>query len=567
MSTDTKNAPVALHSQANYERAVINSALWAAAGDAIGWMTELSRGQNGVKHRTGKATVSEPVAWQRLIGGRSGVKVDLPPGTYSDDTQLRLCVSRAIRGNGAFDVEAFAKIEVTAWQGYCLGAGIGSKAAAANLSKRGVNWFSNFFATDRQKYVMAGGNGAAMRIQPHVWSARGTLDEMIMRVMRDSIVTHGHPHGFCGAVFHALCLWDTLANNRIPSLNRAKQFISYMDRLPAIVDKDSELGSFWKPSWERESNQSFENAVRSLQKEMLHDVSLVEEAFKASSSPDYHDLLDRLGCLTDKYKGSGFKTAFAAQVLSLLHSPETITNALVLSANELESDTDTIATMVGALLGALTKHEPTWKIQDLGYLRSEAQRMADIARGAQVPSFSYPDVSVWEPPTNQSDAVAQWKGGLALTGIGVLVARGKEYTSGSSVWQWFELPFGQSILAKRRSKIQSSVNDNQMPREPLLSKETSGITKDKNEQNLFEFAKRREYENEQPSESARTQRTGSEHFLGLNEATDMVIASGFDDETLGRAINQCIDATGSIELAASLSAIIAKARLVRMRRR
>ena len=53
--------------------------------------------------------------------------------------------SRAIRANGSFDVEAFAKVEVTSWQGYCLGAGIGSKAAATNLSKRGVNWVFKLF--------------------------------------------------------------------------------------------------------------------------------------------------------------------------------------------------------------------------------------------------------------------------------------------------------------------------------------------------------------------------------------------------------------------------------------
>ena len=36
----------------------------------------------------------------------------------------------------------------------------------------------------------------------------------------------------------------------------AKEFIHYMDRLPRIVETDNELGSFWKPSWERESNES-----------------------------------------------------------------------------------------------------------------------------------------------------------------------------------------------------------------------------------------------------------------------------------------------------------------------
>ncbi|MEO9602013.1 MAG: ADP-ribosylglycohydrolase family protein, partial [Lentilitoribacter sp.] len=365
MNNYINEAPVASYTEADYERSIVNSSLWAAAGDAIGWMTELSGGVNGVMHRTGHKLVTEPVDWQRRIGGRTGVKVDLPAGTYSDDTQLRLCVSRAIRGNGSFDVEAFAKIEVTTWQGYCLGAGIGSKAAATNLTKRGVNWFSNFFDTDHQRYITAGGNGAAMRIQPHVWAANGTLDEMILRVMRDAIVTHGHPHGFCGAVFHALCLWITLSSRNIPSLDIAKQFISYMDKLPRILEKDNELHAFWKPAWERESGGSLVDAIHIFQKEALHDFSLVEDAFNTSPSPDYHDILNRLGCLTDKYRGSGFKTAFAALVLSILYSSERIEDALTRSANELESDTDTIATMAGAILGSLVEFEPNWQIQDM----------------------------------------------------------------------------------------------------------------------------------------------------------------------------------------------------------
>jgi ADP-ribosylglycohydrolase len=562
-----EEAPVASYSKADYERSIVNSSLWAAAGDAIGWMTELSGGVNGVMHRTGHKLVTEPVDWQRRIGGRTGVKVDLPAGTYSDDTQLRLCVSRAIRGNGSFDVEAFAKIEVTTWQGYCLGAGIGSKAAASNLTKRGVNWFSNFFDTDYQRYITGGGNGAAMRIQPHVWAANGTLDEMILRVMRDAIVTHGHPHGFCGAVFHALCLWITLGSRNIPSLDIAKQFISYMDKLPSILEKDNELHAFWKPAWERESGGSLIDAIHIFQKEALHDVLLVEDAFNTSSSPDYHDILNRLGCLTDKYRGSGFKTAFAALVLSILYSSERIEDALIHSANELESDTDTIATMAGAILGSLAEFEPNWQIQDMDYLKSEAQRMVFIAQGVRTSSFSYPDVSVWEPPMNQSDSVVMRKGALALRGIGNLVPLGKEYSSGSSVWQWFQLPFGQSVLAKRRSNTRSSVNENQMPGEPLLSKIKSDSTSMNHEQNSFKFTENKENKNEYHNRGPSLNIPRVETFPGLDEATDVVIASNFDNETIGRVINQCIEATGSIELTVSLSAIIAKARLARQRRK
>ena len=91
----------------------------------------------------------------------------LPAGCYSDDTQLRLATGRAIRPD-SFDVEAFAKVELPVWLGYALGAGKSTSAAALNLSKPRTSWFANTF----KGWTESGGNGAAMRIQPHVWAAR-----------------------------------------------------------------------------------------------------------------------------------------------------------------------------------------------------------------------------------------------------------------------------------------------------------------------------------------------------------------------------------------------------------
>lgn len=567
MSIQSNQAPVAKYGRADYERAVINSALWAAAGDALGWMTELSRGKSGVEHRTGHKTVSETTEWKRLIGGRSGVTVDFPAGTYSDDTQLRLCVSRSIRGNGSFDVEAFAKVEMTAWQGYCLGAGIGSKAAAANLSKRGVNWFSNFFATDQQRYTSAGGNGAAMRIQPHVWSASGTLDEMLNRVLRDALVTHGHPHGFCGAIFHSLCLWDTLSTRKVPSIESAMSFVSYMQEIPSAIERDSELASLWEPTWERETGKSLREAIHEFQLEAQSDISKIKKVFESSQSPDYHEILHKLGCLTEKYRGSGFKTALAALTLCQIHLPGRVEEALVRSANELESDTDTIATMAGAILGALAENEPKWALQDTAYIRKEAGRMVSIAQRERTSSFAYPDVSSWEPPSNQSDAVVRWQGSFALSGLGKLDPKGHEYKAGSAIWQWFDLPFGQSIFAKRRAVIKGNTSDKQMPRitpEPPVNLHGSQNNKQQERLNFtMEEAQKRgrdETENQKPL-------LRLERYPGLDKATDLIISSGFDNEVIGRLINLSIEETGGIEAAVGLSAIVAKARLARIRRK
>ena len=153
--------------------------------------------------------------------------------------------------------------------------------------------------------------------------------------------------------FHALCLWDTLAKRELPSIQRAEEYVSYCGRLPELIEQDSELSSLWKPTWEREANKSFDAAIQQFQDEAFQDISLARSLLSNSPNPKYHEFLEKLGCLTDQYRGSGFKTALAALLLAVLHTPAGIEDALIESANELESDTDTIATMAGAMLGAL----------------------------------------------------------------------------------------------------------------------------------------------------------------------------------------------------------------------
>ncbi|OUS34153.1 ADP-ribosylglycohydrolase [Rhodobacterales bacterium 56_14_T64] len=566
MSVRTSNL-VSTYDVREFERVVVNSALWSAAGDALGWMTELSRGTSGVKHRTGVNFVKEPLAWKRLIGGRSGVSIDLPTGTYSDDTQLRLAVSRAIRGNGDFDVEAFAKVEVTVWQGYGLGAGIGSKAAATNLSKRGVNWFSNFFKTDRQTYTNAGGNGAAMRIQPHVWSSQSSIDEMVKRVLRDALVTHGHPHGFCGAVFHALCLWATIQDRKIPSLAEARHFISNMQSIPKLIAEDSELSSFWLPTWEREAGVDLESSLQRFCIEAEHDLKLVENVLAHGGRDQYHHVLRELGCLTDRFRGSGFKTSLAALAQASLHSGGDVEKALIEAANELESDTDTIATMIGALLGALSPRPPSWTVQDTRYIEKEAVRLARVAFREQQESFAYPDISEWSPPGSQSDSVVQLGSSLALVGFGPMKAKGKEYSSRGSTWQWFETTHGQTILAKRRTRLVGKAAKSQFPnvgrsQSPKAPREIDRAV----QQDRLNFEDRKlppdrpvRNTKHKPEEQVST-------FPGLDLASQEAISSGFDDATIGRLFNQCIQETRSLEQAVGFAAIVAKAKLVRGRR-
>lgn len=560
------------------ERAVVHSALWAAAGDALGWITELSRGPAGVAHRAGVSAVTEPVEWQRMVGGRAGPRVDLPAGTYSDDTQLRLAVSRSIRGDGSFDAETFGKIEVTVWPTYALGGGLGTKAAATNLSRRSVNWFSNFFDGAGQKYVNGGGNGAAMRIQPHVWCSSRTDDELILNVMRDALVTHGHPHGFCGAVFHALSLADALQHGEIPKPN---SWVGYVDRLKDLVRLialEPQLAAFWQSAWENHGGKPVSSAIGKMIDEARRDLDIVRQTLEAPTSDCYHDILERLGCLTSEFRGSGFKTALAALALAHIHRDSDPRHALAAAANELESDTDTIATMTGALLGAVSVHGPDWPIQDRDYIVQDARRLAEISLGRPQDSFTYPDLGHWNPPTKQTDSIGWFDGQLAIAGLGLLVPQGEEYRAGDAIWQWCSLPFGQTVLAKRRVNLKEKIASSQLPGPPQRARSPdhtpSHTRRDDSPQSSLPLAEtppdnRERFSRAQPVSSGYV--NSRDAYVAprdtIDSWTNEVIYSDFDDLILGRMLNRCIEQSQSVEAAVSFAAIIAKARLARQRRR
>lgn len=547
------------------ERMVVRSALWAAAGDALGWITELSRDASSVKRRSGTSTVERPVEWKRVIGGRNGPRVDLPAGTYSDDTQLRLAVSRCTRGDGVFDAEAFAKIELTVWPTYALGGGLGTKAAALSLSRRGTSWFSNFFESGTQRYTNGGGNGAAMRIQPHVWASKGSGPDLVVSVLRDALITHGHPQGFCGAVFHALALQAAMSTCSVPSPDVWESFIDTFLEIPGILDKDPQLAAFWRSAWEEQSRVTLDDALRHVHDSAMVDLKKVLIAAESMDSSEYPRVLETLGCSTPEFRGSGLKTAMAALVLAFMHRDGSPEAALAQAANELDSDTDTIATMAGALLGVVAEAEPRWPIQDRDYIVHEATRLADISAGRPRESFAYPDLARWTPPANQLAAIGWLEEDLAIVGLGVLEQIDKEYRVGESLWQWCRLPFGQTILAKRKVALEK-VSIDQMPGAAIHNVRVApsvSITP-RTPQQSFSFVEEATRSKLPPPPA--TGQVNSRPW-SLDVATDEAIRADFEPSTVGRLLNHCIDQTESIEHAVAFAAILAKAKLARQRKR
>ena len=434
------------------------SALWAAYGDALGWISELTDAA-GLKMRTGGMPLHLLIEWKRRVGGRGGVTVSLPKGCYSDDSQLRLATSRAIRADG-FDVEAFAKVELPVWLGYALGGGKSTSAAALNLAKPRAPWFANEF----RGWTKSGGNGAAMRIQPHVWTTHSPqhVESFILDVVRNAICTHSHPTGLIGAVLHALTLAHTAAKGCPPSPDEFLASTKVAAQLLDIVANDPEI-SYWRTAFERESgafDQAWMLAIAESREVIL---AADKSAVKSSAADRYTDVVERLALKKPQCRGSGLLTSVAA--LSLAWSERSPEEALRIAANAIGTDTDTIATMAGAILGMAADHEPSAEVLDAELFRSEADRLTDLAFGREAPFHHYPDLLQWNAPKTRADTLNRAPDGkLCVAGLGYAKPIGDSMVSATKgfAWRWIRLDSGQTLLIKHRKNLEYSENEPSM---------------------------------------------------------------------------------------------------------
>lgn len=552
----------------DYRSLVESSALWAAYGDALGFITELADEKDGVYWRAGTNKIEKAIAWRRKVGGFNGALIKFPAGSYSDDTQLRLATSRAIFADGFFDVEAFAKVELPVWSCYALGAGRGTKDAANNLAKKNIRWNSNFFKGSKggRDYTASGGNGAAMRIQPHVWVAANKLPfaEIAKDVVRNSIVTHGHPHAIIGAVFHALCLHETLIHGLIPEPQQwenlledaAKYFLN-------SVTSDQDIATVWLVEWERRASKSFQLEVSTTLTECQEIMRLVERGVCGLNS--YEQIVTDVDAANPLRRGMGTLTAILALAIAYLKRNEPI-QALLEAANSLRTDTDTIATMAGALLGPVNRDSLSFEIQDQSLIREEANKLVDINEGKSTRKFQYPSLLTWQPPMKATDAVFAIDGLYLMPGLGIISLGERIARSTNNSWCWGSLSMGQTVLIKLQDEIPVYQKDRQdVPLKPYVStNDTVNSKQMKNPNPQFSLLS----EPTHPSKNEVRRLPVREGALDANTAFDLARQSGFNAQTIGELLMQLSsNSSFAVESATSFAALISKTLIERNKKK
>jgi len=343
----------------------------AAIADAMGWVTEFMRSPAQLKQRFQVDELKEFVTWGKTTGGRFNAYIDyIQKGEYSDDTQLTLCTARSAKPDGTCDVDYFAKQELPDWLSYARGAGATITAAAKAISRKKVRWNSNYFRTSGRRaldYRQAGANGAAMRISPLVLANPSSFETAEAEILRNAVVTHGHPRALLGAVLIGKALWCVLRDDE--SLSMRQLLDDLTDTVVHLTDASiSQWTEGWVQSWNRGGPAQFSDELAQTKGEVLELLKVLS----TSREMPLADMYRQLGCLDRKTKGSGTSTAAAAIGLFLRYGGN-FEKLVVSAVNMIGSDTDTIAAMAANLAGArcgYTEIPERWaaQLQDLSYL-------------------------------------------------------------------------------------------------------------------------------------------------------------------------------------------------------
>jgi ADP-ribosylglycohydrolase len=345
----------------------------AAIGDALGWPTEFVR-----PHLRTRKQVSDFVRWEKLVGGRWwGYRDVIEPGQYSDDTQLSLAISRCIDETGLFSPERFAYLELPLWLHYERGGGRSVKAAARSLITGRREWSQNFYNEPEVNYFSAGGNGSAMRNLPISLSHPFDQRALILDSFANCIVTHGHPRAIIGTVLFGLAVRHAFSTEAGDPEKMVRYLARSLQDLLSEVKADNRTRA-WADSYNGKGRNFGEDMAMALG-EALASLNRIKE-FRKSPPEDYYKAI---GALSPETKGSGISSTCAAiyQYLNKNDYPE---DAILSSVNMLGSDTDTISSFTGALLGAQygPKAVPQRlldRLQDRSYIDSVADDLFKVA--------------------------------------------------------------------------------------------------------------------------------------------------------------------------------------------
>jgi ADP-ribosylglycohydrolase len=363
--------------------------LGAAVGDALGWPQEwhgnLVGGQRARDQRR-----PEPVfhAWERTSGHYTSRRPDpVAAGEYSDDTQLLCATARACL-HGPDWVRWLTDVELPTWPLYQRGGG-GAVLRACRAWADGRTPWDDGDSRGRklsEQYFRAGANGVAMRIAPHVL-VEASLPDVLARVVRDGVLTHGHPRALLGALTYAAALHEAV---------HSEATIGFGSLLPAAARgllTFDEVAPHLPTGWPEPALTQAAMTWTEVRQETSHLIEQAARSVEQGALSNADQFLASIGCSDPAVNGAGTITGIAAIYLAARFAARPLTGLLT-AAFVRKGDTDTLASMTGGLLAAVQGTD--WmegldeQVQDNPYLKHLAGLLSSStpAPGAGAATFA-----------------------------------------------------------------------------------------------------------------------------------------------------------------------------------
>lgn len=319
----------------------------AAIGDALGWPNE----QNSKNIRKNRNSIRTYVDWNRRAGGRYWPHEEkICAGEYSDDTQLIIATARSLLRGREWS-NFFRQAELPAWLKYERGGGGATKRAAQKWADNISPWDEKSNSPlEIKNYFMAGGNGVAMRILPHIFRNEENVEKIMGQVVLNGMYTHGHPRALIGAMLYAMAVRTLIQQDVV---------LSYGELIDVLIEEKQwrklpEVNNIaiWKSEAERYAQYDYDRIWNECVIETINYLKIAKEALNQGILDLRDDTLQKLGCYNSKINGAGNVSAVVSIYLFSKYADDP-TMAIYETANLSNADTDTLASMVGGLVGAL----------------------------------------------------------------------------------------------------------------------------------------------------------------------------------------------------------------------
>jgi hypothetical protein len=218
-----------------------------------------------------------------------------------------------------------------------------------------------------------------MRILPHALLKDQTTDLLFRQIFLNGITTHAHPRALLGAQLYGYALWIAA---RLAGSLKYGELIEHLLDAWIIWSEPPELSDQikgWAAAADRVLSDSYIKVWNDVVEELRLALKICQTAVAKGALSTGREVIAELGVFHPDTGGTGTVSALASLYLASRYAAEPITGLLE-AAFAKGADTDTIASMVGGLLGALHGREwihPEWEsIQDKNYLLKVANALA-----------------------------------------------------------------------------------------------------------------------------------------------------------------------------------------------